>query len=135
MRVTPRRFSSLATLALTVVFGTPRRRAAPLKLPACTTFTNIAMPSSSMGRHYAAAPFSLSNNYGGTNFRLPAPVQAQGARSGEDKEQEHEAVQRGQLAAVQHRRQDVALRRVRHEVGDGHESRQHEGGRPGEQAN
>src|SRR5688572_15453468 len=50
MSVTPRRFSRRATFALTVVLGMPSRRAAWLKLPASTTFTNSAMPSRSMAR-------------------------------------------------------------------------------------
>src|SRR5215813_3323396 len=45
IRRTPRRFSSPATLALTVVLGMPRRRAAAEKLPASTTFTKTAMAS------------------------------------------------------------------------------------------
>src|SRR6185369_14726031 len=53
MSVTPRRFSSRATFALTVVFGIPSSLAAALKLPACTTFTNTAMPSRSTPRDYA----------------------------------------------------------------------------------
>src|SRR5687767_1649502 len=55
MSVTPRRFSSRATFALTVVLGRPSRRAAPLKLPAWTTFTKIAMPPRSIRArgHYA----------------------------------------------------------------------------------
>ena len=45
IRRTPRRFSSPATLALTVVLGMPRRLAAAEKLPASTTFTNTAIAS------------------------------------------------------------------------------------------
>src|SRR5687768_8163838 len=150
MSVTPRRFSSRATFALTVVLGTPSRRAAPLKLPACTTFTKIAMPSSSMGRHYAGkkvAPAEAGAGYcagarllklrrdeRGSRFSPLAAIEAHRTRSGEDKQQENEAVQRGELAAVQHRRDDVALRGMRDEVRNGHHAGHHERRRPCVQA-
>src|SRR5512134_1357659 len=50
---------------------------------------------------------SSGSDQSGLRLAPFALVEAERARSGEDEEQENEGVQGGELAAVQHRRQDV----------------------------